>query len=349
MIVRLLDEDGGHDPDGDIEANKLHVRSISGGTAVAGQFMGEHSVIVTRAIEVVTEQVRSGGSRPTSRPIRRSRCRVMRRCGPWRSKSCAAAAWPVTSNRRSRRWPKRSWSSRADDPFQDVSSLDGVRLPDATTRTLRCAAELTALIVDSLGVPLAMGRKIRLATDSINARPSRSETVAAPSRAAPRRCGGVTPTTCPTGTTTVRPTWTRWRCCVGGITARPPHRLDDRHRPTTNGSGSATPTDRSSGANATAEPDPTTPTPTPTPPTPEAPNRPTSERSNDRRSTGLSCRDGSARGASAHRSAPRHLGRAVAQRRRPAEAEALLEHGEDRVGQPRASALRVEGAHPGGV
>ena len=58
MIVRLLDEDGGHDPDGDVEANKLHVRAISGGTALAGQFVGEHSMIVTRAIELVTEQVR---------------------------------------------------------------------------------------------------------------------------------------------------------------------------------------------------------------------------------------------------------------------------------------------------
>jgi hypothetical protein len=53
---------------------------------------------------------------------------------------------------------------RADDPYQQVSNLDGVKLPDGTTRTLRCAAELTALIVDSLGVPLAMGHKIRLAT-----------------------------------------------------------------------------------------------------------------------------------------------------------------------------------------
>ena len=53
---------------------------------------------------------------------------------------------------------------RADDPSKQVSNLDGVRLPDGTTRTLRCAAELTALIVDSSDVPLAMGDQVRLAT-----------------------------------------------------------------------------------------------------------------------------------------------------------------------------------------
>ena len=55
---------------------------------------------------------------------------------------------------------------KADDPYQQVSNLDGVRLADGTTRTLRCSADLRALIVDSLGVPLDMGRKIRLANDS---------------------------------------------------------------------------------------------------------------------------------------------------------------------------------------
>ncbi len=55
---------------------------------------------------------------------------------------------------------------KADDPYQQVSNLDGVQLSDGTTRTLRCSAELRALIVDTLGVPLDMGRTVRLATPS---------------------------------------------------------------------------------------------------------------------------------------------------------------------------------------
>jgi hypothetical protein len=39
----------------------------------------------------------------------------------------------------------------------------GVRLQDDSIRTLRCGPDLFALIVDSLGVPLDMGRHIRLA------------------------------------------------------------------------------------------------------------------------------------------------------------------------------------------
>src|SRR6478609_6390935 len=35
MIVRLLDEDGGHDPDADLEANRLHLRAVAGGSAIA--------------------------------------------------------------------------------------------------------------------------------------------------------------------------------------------------------------------------------------------------------------------------------------------------------------------------
>ena len=54
---------------------------------------------------------------------------------------------------------------KADDPYQQVSNLDGVRLPgwdDADVALFGRPA--TALIVDTLGVPLDMGRKIRLAT-----------------------------------------------------------------------------------------------------------------------------------------------------------------------------------------
>jgi hypothetical protein len=52
---------------------------------------------------------------------------------------------------------------RADEP-EAVTGPTGARLADGTTRTLRCDADLFALVVDSLGVPLDMGRHVRLAT-----------------------------------------------------------------------------------------------------------------------------------------------------------------------------------------
>ena len=41
---------------------------------------------------------------------------------------------------------------------------DGIRLPDGTTRRLLCDAALTAVIVDTLGVPLDLGTTVRLFT-----------------------------------------------------------------------------------------------------------------------------------------------------------------------------------------
>ena len=42
-----------------------------------------------------------------------------------------------------------------------MTSPDGLRLQDETFRTLRCDASWHAVVVDSLGVPLDMGREIR--------------------------------------------------------------------------------------------------------------------------------------------------------------------------------------------
>ena len=45
-----------------------------------------------------------------------------------------------------------------------VHDANGVLLPDGSVRTLCCDPDLFAVIVDSLGVPLDLGRHVRLAT-----------------------------------------------------------------------------------------------------------------------------------------------------------------------------------------
>jgi hypothetical protein len=52
---------------------------------------------------------------------------------------------------------------QADEP-DAMTGPTGARLADGTTRTLRCDADLFAVVVDSLGVPLDLGRTLRCAT-----------------------------------------------------------------------------------------------------------------------------------------------------------------------------------------
>jgi hypothetical protein len=53
---------------------------------------------------------------------------------------------------------------RADEPGAPTTSVTGARLQDGTTRTLCCDPDLYAVVVDSLGVPLDLGRHVRLAS-----------------------------------------------------------------------------------------------------------------------------------------------------------------------------------------
>lgn len=52
---------------------------------------------------------------------------------------------------------------QASEPL-DARTPDGVRLADGTTRHLLCDAAVHALVVDSFGVPLDLGRAVRFAT-----------------------------------------------------------------------------------------------------------------------------------------------------------------------------------------
>ena len=70
-----------------------------------------------------------------------------------------------------------------------ASDPDGVPLADGTTRTLLCDPDLHALIIDSLGVPLDLGRKSRYAN-----RAQRRRAPGGRTRAAQDRHAGTTTT-----------------------------------------------------------------------------------------------------------------------------------------------------------
>jgi hypothetical protein len=198
-IVEMLDEDGPHDPNADLARNKLTLaETIDGITHLAGQFVGDHALAVREAIETraddlfrrfgadhercpditvpnratlralaLAELIRAGNAVDTAstRPPRPEVTLVIRADEP-------DADGPTTHTEADRR-PGQPTGSTSEWPVPPVSAVprrarvhrpDGTRLPEGTTRTLCCDPDLFALVVDSLGVPLDMGRRVRLAT-----------------------------------------------------------------------------------------------------------------------------------------------------------------------------------------
>jgi hypothetical protein len=161
-IAALLDQDGGHDPAGDIESNRLHLGHSPDALSLSGALVGEHALISRAAIEHVADELFRAythdhridpsipvPSRPTLRALAFAElCRRGLACDLDSSRPPETEAVIVL---------------HPHDPYDQARDLDGARLTDTTTHTLRCAAGLVAALVDSLGVPLAMGRTIRTA------------------------------------------------------------------------------------------------------------------------------------------------------------------------------------------
>ena len=162
-LANLLDQDGGHDPADDLESNRLHLGRSADGLSLSGSLVGEHALISETAIEHGRRRtVPPIHPRPQPRPVA-SPCR--------HAPALRALAFAELCRRGSARdldqsrpaQPEAVIVLRPDDPYDQARNLDGVRLPASATRTLRCTAGLVAALIDSLGVPLAMGRTIRTA------------------------------------------------------------------------------------------------------------------------------------------------------------------------------------------
>ncbi len=162
-LAELLDQDGGHDPANDVESNRLHLRRGAAGTNLAGTLVGEHALTSEAAIERIADELFRQStrdhevdpsipvpSRPTLRALALAElCRRGLACDLESSRPPVSESVVVIT---------------PDDPYDSARDLDGARLSDAVTRTLRCGADVTALVLDSLGHPLDMGRRVRLAT-----------------------------------------------------------------------------------------------------------------------------------------------------------------------------------------
>ena len=97
VLVELLDQDGGFDPDRDLARNQLRVSpNGSDGVTLTGELVGEHAAGLHR---VARSRDRSVVAPPPQRPRRMPPSSPSRRappCGPWRWSSSSPKAPPVT-------------------------------------------------------------------------------------------------------------------------------------------------------------------------------------------------------------------------------------------------------------
>ncbi|MFN8051276.1 MAG: DUF222 domain-containing protein [Acidimicrobiales bacterium] len=169
----MLDQDGGYDPASDPEANELRlIRLLDGNLQVAGNLIGEPAVIVTHTLEQVADEL-----------FRRYRKDAELAAGPGGepaavpSRVVLRALALVEICRRAMAVDQRTHTPPRTEA---VIVLDGDHLDSAATPApatdehgmpilgsitrLMCDASAYAVVLNSLGVPLDMGREVRTAT-----------------------------------------------------------------------------------------------------------------------------------------------------------------------------------------
>jgi hypothetical protein len=164
MLITLADEDGGHDPARDLATNKLSMaETLDGILHLSGQLVGEHALTVKHAIDTKADDLFRRFTADYERcPDIEVPNRATLRALALSELSRAGGAVDVMATRPPR--PEVTLVVRADEPDATPTSVNGARLQDGTTRTLCCDPDLYAVVVDSLGVPLDLGRHVRLAS-----------------------------------------------------------------------------------------------------------------------------------------------------------------------------------------
>jgi hypothetical protein len=164
MLIALADDDGGHDPTQDLATNKLSMaETIDGILHLSGQLVGEHALSVKHAVDTKADDLfRRFAADHDQCPDIEVPNRATLRALALSELSRAAGAVDLMATRPPR--PEVTVVVRADEPGAPTTSVTGARLQDGTTRTLCCDPDLYAVVVDSLGVPIDLGRHVRLAS-----------------------------------------------------------------------------------------------------------------------------------------------------------------------------------------
>lgn len=162
--VELLDLDGTHDPADDLARNRLtKAETIDQTYLIDARLLGADGLLVHQTIDQVADEL---FHRFTS-DEQQSAGELLR---PGRATLEALALVEIcrrarATDLRSTRSPSADVTLVVNAALPDIASDPaGVRLQDRTTRHLLCDARLLPVVVDSLGVPLDLGRAVRLAT-----------------------------------------------------------------------------------------------------------------------------------------------------------------------------------------
>jgi hypothetical protein len=171
-LMDFWDLDGGHDPRDDEERNELHLTPVGTETVVSGRLVSEAAAIVEQTLgRKADELVRRHLDDPDV-PLR-GRARWMADalveiCQLASGRSVEDTCRPQpTVVVKVRAGDPNPVAAPIRDPIHEPALGDVARLPrlgDGTYRTLECDPVLRALIVDSLGTPLDLGRTVRLVT-----------------------------------------------------------------------------------------------------------------------------------------------------------------------------------------
>ena len=196
VLVDLLDEDGGYDPDRELARNHLHVHRVSGDQAMlSGELVGEAALVFSQAVEaeadVLFRQYRNDHEQGAIATIPRrstllalalvSLCRKAQATDAGTShapnvditlvldaRDDSATTDPAEPADPIPTAPMTTSAAAAAPPLHPpaprLTTIDGDPLELAHYAHLFCDASFFALLMNSLGLPLDLGRSVRLAT-----------------------------------------------------------------------------------------------------------------------------------------------------------------------------------------
>ena len=171
-IARMLDVDGGYDPSGDIDRNRLHLsRGLDGVSYLKGSLVGLDAEAVRQAIERVAGEIGERFRRdsvatdgevavPSGATLRAlALVELVRRANTAGDPAKVGPSPEITLIVGAEDVDEHGDIAQAHTP-------QGVRLQGGQLAALGCNSALFPVVVDSLGVPLDMGRGIRLANSA---------------------------------------------------------------------------------------------------------------------------------------------------------------------------------------
>ena len=162
-LIDLIDTDGGHDPADDETRNSLTLAAtFQGLTHVSGKLAGDTGETVRHSIDTVADELfrrctRDHDHTPDLPVPRRATLRALALAEICRRALATDPATTVAPR------PEIVLVIPASDPTA-ATTPHAVAVQDGTYRTLLCDPDLYPVVIDSLGVPLDLGRTTRYAT-----------------------------------------------------------------------------------------------------------------------------------------------------------------------------------------